>query len=629
MEHKSVDRIMTQVERYYRGEFSVNGDRQYSQRVAKRYQERSKKHFNGRNGKFDLDRMLWTEGCTRKGDVLQVPAGGVVYGPYFTFAQGNYCACFEISGDLHECKLEVFSARCGVIASAELSEKEKSEKILLEFALSKELNDLELKVLNRGKGVIYFKGVTVKNRFEVSAGMQKVSIGVGRTEQEDFAAALEEIGALQIKLAMESKKTGGMAECELPADSRLRGIKKLIRKVINCFALFQVVFNKRITGCFAMAVQELQLIVEAIQQMVFEAGSLKVKIEELAEQIETQRQQLETRERQHTFERTEDQRLIQKLEECMVRTEAENIEIRKQLADLSQHHEEWAWQMQQINQIRQSVAEEREAGKERFDERIAELKEILNQQTVRGEDNHTEISHIWSKIREIDQEFRTVWQNNRDMNSNLDSVWSTYQAFRREVFYEISSYNHGERQLLEKSKETPIVKSTANAKIKQSGGRIRLNLGSGSKEIDGYLSVDVRELPEVDVVADVAALPYEKETVDEILSAHLIEHFTAMVMERELLPYWYALLKSGGVFRVIFPDLDGMIQAYTGNEVSFETLAEVIMGGQDYRLDYHYAVYSPERVAEMLKRVGFRDIEIVARNRENGKCREAEIVARK
>ena len=139
--------------------------------------------------------------------------------------------------------------------------------------------------------------------------------------------------------------------------------------------------------------------------------------------------------------------------------------------------------------------------------------------------------------------------------------------------------------------------------------------------------MDARDLATVDVVADVGNLPFSEGEVDEIYSAHLIEHFTLLRLEKELLPHWFSRLKDGGVIRLVFPDLPAMIAAYTAGEMSFDELGEVIMGGQDYALDYHYAVHSVERVAALLEKTGFKDIRIVAEGRKNGQCRESEITA--
>jgi SAM-dependent methyltransferase len=58
-----------------------------------------------------------------------------------------------------------------------------------------------------------------------------------------------------------------------------------------------------------------------------------------------------------------------------------------------------------------------------------------------------------------------------------------------------------------------------------SGGPLRLNLGSGNEPLPGYVNVDQRAVPGVDVVADVTELPFPDDSADEVLASSLLEHF--------------------------------------------------------------------------------------------------------
>ena len=109
----------------------------------------------------------------------------------------------------------------------------------------------------------------------------------------------------------------------------------------------------------------------------------------------------------------------------------------------------------------------------------------------------------------------------------------------------------------------------------------------------------------------------------------MIEHFTNAQLQNELFPYWKRLLKPNGVLRVIFPDFDAMLLDYQSGEISFSQLSQVVMGGQDYLLDYHYSLLTPERVMEMLEKAGYRNITVTIRGRRNDICRESEIIATK
>lgn len=55
----------------------------------------------------------------------------------------------------------------------------------------------------------------------------------------------------------------------------------------------------------------------------------------------------------------------------------------------------------------------------------------------------------------------------------------------------------------------------------------KLNLGCGNNKLDGFINIDKYDA-EADMIADVCELPFENESVDEIVAYQVIEH----------LPYW-------------------------------------------------------------------------------------------
>jgi predicted SAM-dependent methyltransferase len=156
---------------------------------------------------------------------------------------------------------------------------------------------------------------------------------------------------------------------------------------------------------------------------------------------------------------------------------------------------------------------------------------------------------------------------------------------------------------------------------------IRLNLGCGHIPLEGYLNVDRRALPKVDIIAEVDDLPFENGEVEEIYSAHLVEHFPQEELRRSLLKYWLNILKPGGRFRTVAPDAEAMMRAYFAGEMPFEQLRNVTFGGQDYKGDFHFTMLNTESLGRLLVEAGFVDIRVIAENRVNGDCREFEIAA--
>jgi len=165
------------------------------------------------------------------------------------------------------------------------------------------------------------------------------------------------------------------------------------------------------------------------------------------------------------------------------------------------------------------------------------------------------------------------------------------------------------------------------ARLSAMAANLRLNLGCGHLPATDYFNVDARELPGVDMIADVRSLPFHTGTVAEIYAAHLVEHFTEAELKLTVLPGWNRILKPGGILRIVVPDAEGMIQAFSRGEYPFESLREVTFGSQDYPGNYHYTMFSRESLRRLLQGCGFAVGEYTAVARRNGLCLEMEIKA--
>ncbi len=86
----------------------------------------------------------------------------------------------------------------------------------------------------------------------------------------------------------------------------------------------------------------------------------------------------------------------------------------------------------------------------------------------------------------------------------------------------------------------------------------KLNLGCGDKILPGYINVDVaasRRGLKPDVLCDLHQLaPFENDSVDEILSVHVVEHFWRWEVVG-ILREWVRVLKPGGTMFLECPNL--------------------------------------------------------------------------
>jgi len=262
--------------------------------------------------------------------------------------------------------------------------------------------------------------------------------------------------------------------------------------------------------------------------------------------------------------------------------------------------------------------------------RIGELRKQLEieassiKQVLR--ENRSQLEAVTSSTQERVEDTRIGLES---ITSCVEFLIGRVEFVRRELMFEMrygaAPSGNGNGHPLETKSEILSPKKLAAARSE----RLRLNLGCGHIPLAGYLNVDRRALPGVDIVAEVDDLPFGPAEVDEILSSHLLEHFPQEQLNRELLPYLIGLLRPGGEFRAVVPDAQAMIENYANGSYPFGSLREVTFGAQDYNGDFHYNMFTPQSLAEALQAAGLRNVKLIEAGRRNGVCYEFEIVGNK
>lgn len=186
---------------------------------------------------------------------------------------------------------------------------------------------------------------------------------------------------------------------------------------------------------------------------------------------------------------------------------------------------------------------------------------------------------------------------------------------------------------------------------------MKINLGSHSVKIEGFLNVDILELPGVDIVSDITFTPWifkakspevkkelgqneiwdlsvKDDSVDEIMMVEVLEHLSfhdTLKVLREM----HRVLKPGGKLHIQVPDCGSMMEMYVRKEISDsiphkpESVEQVLQirnltgarvhprrwlmafcGAQKYGVpDIHKNIFTKESMQEYLEEAGFEKID--------------------
>lgn len=271
-----------------------------------------------------------------------------------------------------------------------------------------------------------------------------------------------------------------------------------------------------------------------------------------------------------------------------------------------------------------------------------ELAEIKNKVNAISAGYGSALRGLESAIRRLETRIGWILVDNDNIRNELeqnvknrldwiatdnDNMRSRIEFVRKEILFELKK-QLGASTPHSALAQTELTTRIINADKVSRAGPKKLNLGCGHIQMADYINIDSRELPGVDVISDIAALPFETHSIDTIYAAHLIEHFPERTLRDVILPHWLDLLKRDGTLILIAPNAQAMLDAYSKGDVNFEQLREVTFGGQEYDGDYHYTMVSPQSLINILTECGFKEFTIIASDRRNGECLEFEVHAR-
>lgn len=180
---------------------------------------------------------------------------------------------------------------------------------------------------------------------------------------------------------------------------------------------------------------------------------------------------------------------------------------------------------------------------------------------------------------------------------------------------------------------------------------MKLNIGSHSVKLDGFLNVDIEPFDGVDVVCDITQVPWKfkfinegenvspmpfsgENFVDEIVMVEVLEHISFHDTVKVLTEI-YRVLKPGGKIHIQVPDCGSMMEMYvrkqigediphkpksveevmymrelTGKKVNPRRWLMAFCGAQKYGVpDIHKNIFTKEIMQDNLEESGFEKID--------------------
>ena len=163
-----------------------------------------------------------------------------------------------------------------------------------------------------------------------------------------------------------------------------------------------------------------------------------------------------------------------------------------------------------------------------------------------------------------------------------------------------------------------------NSNKKTSDGETYVNMGCGSNPEQGWVNIDGSAAADIQLFVEAdTVLPFQANSVKAIFSEHFLEHIPLNV-GRRFMNESFRVLKPGGIFRVVCPDLDVLASMITNKNGDWKQLAQIYENIGDFRPNEltcaaqiinwsfyghgHCNLYNLEQLKKELENAGFTNV---------------------
>jgi len=143
---------------------------------------------------------------------------------------------------------------------------------------------------------------------------------------------------------------------------------------------------------------------------------------------------------------------------------------------------------------------------------------------------------------------------------------------------------------------------------------VKLNIGCGIQQSDGWTNIDIDEDLQPDIIDDASTLSkFSDESVNEIKTQHLFEHL--MYGEAlSALKNWFRVLKDGGILSIECPDFDKCHKLINSEDLEGRRFGYMGLFGFAYTTKnppnnmIHKCAWNFKLLKEELKKISFVNI---------------------
>jgi predicted SAM-dependent methyltransferase len=165
-----------------------------------------------------------------------------------------------------------------------------------------------------------------------------------------------------------------------------------------------------------------------------------------------------------------------------------------------------------------------------------------------------------------------------------------------------------------------LITQFKDAQLWHENSPLRLHLGCGECSLPGYINIDyppsehtVQQTSAADIFANIITLQYPSQTIDEIRSHHVFEHFNRQTA-LALLCNWHQALKIGGTLVIETPDFEEsaklIISDYSLSYTEKQAILRHIFGSHEAAWAVHCDGWYQEKFLHILSLFEFEEITI-------------------